>query len=587
MMTRMWWVGACGLALVACGPPPVTDACKGRLVGDLVVTEIMLDPEGTDTGAEYFEIYNTLGSDLDLKGMVIFTRDTDGTGAKSHIIKAGTVKAQSYFTFGDIRAGVLPKWIGYTYGDALGSFPNTKGVVGIKCGTTTFDEFTWTKAARANRSRMLDPTAPKTSMANDDESKWCDTQAGTVYVGNSAGTPGAENVACMPEATIGTCVENGTTRAIRFPGTGDLIITELMPNPKVALSTTGEWFEVLATKSVDLNDLTIANPTSDTDVRSSACIPVSPGEYVLFARSGDSFINGNLPTPKLTYSLSLTDTMSRLFLRRGDAGIDEAAYLAAANGISWQLDDAQLNDVANNDPLNFCLSSRQWDAGVDAGVRDLGSPGARNEICPGRFDGGSPDGGGPDGGSPDAGDPNSCFDVGAGAFRPIVKATTGDFVVTEYMADPAVVTDALGEWFEVLVKSAADFNGLMLSGTTGLTTLSSANCLRYDAGTLVLFASNADTAANGGIGPLLSTVSFGLTNGTGSIRLFTDAGMVDQVMWTTSVTSGRSKQLDINKQDSVQNDMQTNFCDSDAGILLADGGAGDKGTPGIANRTCP
>ena len=77
MTTRFGWVGLGCLALVACGPPPVVDVCKGRLAGDLVVTEIMLDPEGTDTGGEWFEIYNTLGTDIDLKGMVIFTRDTD------------------------------------------------------------------------------------------------------------------------------------------------------------------------------------------------------------------------------------------------------------------------------------------------------------------------------------------------------------------------------------------------------------------------------------------------------------------------------------------------------------------------------
>jgi hypothetical protein len=581
MMTRFGWIGLGCFALIACGPPPPTDICKGRLAGDLVVTEIMIDPGGSDTGGEWFELYNTLGTDIDLKGMVLFTRDTDGSGAKTHVIKAGTIKAQSYFTVGDIRAGALPAWIGYTYGDGLGSFGNAKGIVGIKCGTTVFDEVTWTRAGKSDRSRMLDPTASLTATENDDETKWCDTTPGTVYSGSSAGTPGAANVACQPEAMVGTCVEAGTTRPIRVPTSGDLIITEIMANPKIAAAGTGEWFEVLATKAVDLNDMTIANPTSDSDVKSSACIPVNPGEYILFARSADSFINGNLPTPRLTFGLTLTDSMSRLYLRRGDAGIDEAAYNASSDGVSWQLDSNTLTDTANNDPLNFCPSLMRWDAGPDAGT-DFGSPGAPNVMCPPRADSGTPDGG-----VVDAGDPNSCFDSVAGAFRPIVKPASGDFVVTEFMADPVAANDNVGEWFEVLVKGASDVNGLLLAGNSGLIAMNSANCLRYDAGTLLLFANSADPALNGNIGPLTASGTFGLTNATtGRIVLSTDAGLVDQVTWA-AVVAGKSRQLDINKQDSAQNDIAANFCDGDGGVVLLDGGLGDKGTPGKANHACP
>ena len=567
--------GTPGAANAACSQ--TIGNCTGRSVGDLVVTEIMLDPGGTDTGLEWFEIYNPLGTAIDLGGMEIFTRDTDGTGAKSHVIGQGTINAQSYFTLGDVRSGPLPAWIGYSYADALGSFGNARGVVGIKCGATVVDQATWSRVAKSDRSRMLDPTIAKTSAENDDEANWCDTQGGTVYSGTSAGTPGAENAVCLAEATTGTCVEDGGVRQIRAAGTGDLIITEIMANPKLAAATTGEWFEVLATKDVDLNDLTVATPTAATLLKRTECIAATAGEYVLFARSADSFINGSLPAPKLTYSLTLADTQSRLYLRRGDAGIDEAAYNNASNGSSWQLDSNQLNDVANNDPLNFCLASTQFNAAAGS---DFGTPGASNQACPARPDAGT------DGGVPDAGDPNSCFDIGAAAFRPIVKPVAGDFVVTEFMADPSAVTDAVGEWFEVLVKADADFNGLQMSGNSGLATVSSANCVRYDAGTLVLFANNANPTINGNIAPLVGTFGFALANTNAKIVLFTDAGTVDQVTWT-SVSAGKSKQLDVNKQDSVQNDVLTNFCDGDGGIVLVDGGLGDKGTPGTANHACP
>jgi hypothetical protein len=579
MTMRPLWIGLCALALLRCGPPPTnTDLCKGRLAGDLVITELMLDPEGTDTGSEWFEVYNTLGTALDLKGMVLFTRDTDGSGAKSHVIRAGSAPAQGYFTFGDVRSGPNPSWIGYSYGDALGSFGNGRGVVGIKCGTTVFDEVTWTKVAKPNRSRSLDPTQPKSSTGNDDETKWCDTQAGAIYFGANAGTPGQPNATCQVEAMVGTCLENGVARPVRPPGPGDLVITEIMANPKVASAVSGEWFEVLATNAVDLNDVTIATPTTDTQIKSMACVPVSTGEYVLFARSSDTFINGNLPTPKLTYSLTLTDSNSRLSLRRGDAGIDEAAYTTAADGIAWQLDSNKLDVAANDDPASFCKATKKWNPLVPDGGTDFGSPGEANEACP-FADAGN------DGGT-DAGDPNSCFDADAGVSRPIVKATTGDFVITEFMPDPVVVGDSSGEWFEVLSNGAADFNGMQMSGNTGLTSVNSSTCLRYPSGALLLFARSADPAINGGIAPVASTFGFDLVQSNGKIVLFTDAGTVDQVTWTT-VGAGKSKQLDANKQDSVQNDVLANFCDSVALIALTDGGVGDKGTPGSLNQVCP
>lgn len=596
MKTKMA-VGLSLLVLSACGSSSTgtTELCKGRKAGDLVVTEIMLDPAGTDTGAEWFEIYNTLGTDIDLKGMVLFTRDTDGSGAKSHTIKAGTIKAQSYFTFGDVRSGALPSYISYTYADSLGSFGNARGVVGIKCGTTTFDEFTWTRAAKVDRSRSFDPTAMKTAMNNDDETKWCDS-SGNVFAGTSQGTPGAENAVCLPEAMVGTCIENGTSRPIRAAGTGDLIITEIMPNPKVATSTTGEWFEVLATKSVDLNDVTIATPTSDTDIKNMNCIPVAPGEYVLFARSADPFINGNLPSVRLTYGLTLTDTMSRLALRRGDAGIDEAAYNtagSAGDGKSWQLDSANLTAAANDDPNAFCLAKTRWDGGfsADGGVlpTDFGTPGAPNEAC---SDGGVvlPDGGTPDAGPPpDAGNPMLCFDTTINDYRPLVRPVVGDLVITEMMPDPNAVTDALGEWVEVLAKNTIDWNGVSVAGNSGVITLSSPNCIRTDAGFLAVFAKNVDPNSNGNLPvPLFGIGNIGLNNTNGVLNVFTDGGNLDNVLWTNS-TAGRSKQLDVTKQDDVQNDNQANFCDArlDAGIVLMDGGVGDKGTPGQPNHTCP
>ena len=90
-------IAAAAALLMSCPPPPAPDACLGRVAGDLVISEVMLDPEGTDTGGEWIELFNTLGTPLDLKGLTLYVRDTDGSGAKTHAIRAGTAPARGYF----------------------------------------------------------------------------------------------------------------------------------------------------------------------------------------------------------------------------------------------------------------------------------------------------------------------------------------------------------------------------------------------------------------------------------------------------------------------------------------------------------
>ena len=59
---------------LGCTPPPTTDLCKGRVEGDLVITELMVDPAGVDTGGEWIEIFNTLGTPFDLKGLTLYVQ---------------------------------------------------------------------------------------------------------------------------------------------------------------------------------------------------------------------------------------------------------------------------------------------------------------------------------------------------------------------------------------------------------------------------------------------------------------------------------------------------------------------------------
>ncbi|MDP1828604.1 MAG: hypothetical protein Q8L48_35385 [Archangium sp.] len=547
---------------MSCAPAETTDACKGRTGGDLIITELMLDPEGTDTGGEWIEVFNTLGTPLDLKGLTLFTRDTDGSGSKTHVVRAGTAPARGYFVLGDVRSGPNPSWINYSYADGLGSMGNARGVVGLRCGQTPLAEFTWNTAARASRSRMLDGAGEPSSAIAAVEANYCDTPSGNVYFGNNSGTPGAANPRCVAEATTGTCVDNGVVRPMTAPQRGDLVITEVMASPAATSDTTGEWFELLARAAVDLNDLTIQTTTSSTRIDNMPCLRVDPGEYVLLARSADTFVNGGLPLPRHVYgSLSFADTTNqRIALTRGDAGIDEIALFPSASGKAWQLDPLKLDPGSNDDPNNFCRAPARWNPD---GGGDYGSPGVENPGCP----------------IADAGmsDPDACVDPISMVVRPVRRPQPGELRITEWMPDPAAVADTDGEFIEVLASADLDLNGVSLQVGSSKTTLASQGCLAVTANSFIVFGKNGSSAANGGLPMLQGIFSGSLANAGGSIVLSGfDGGSFDAISYSGS-RSGASQQVDL---------VDAGVCDTPAGVRYA-GGTGDRGTPGLTNVACP
>ncbi len=576
MTTRISMATFLSVALFGCNPqPPNTDLCKSRKAGDLVLTELMLDPDGADTGQEWVELFNATPQAISLKGVQVYTKKLDGTGLKAHGILAGEVPSRGYFTLGDVRQGPNPAWINYSYADGLGGLAQTEGIVGLRCGTTTLDEVTYTKAAKASRSRMLGGTSDPDATANDDEAKWCDTDPAKTYSGVNAGTPGAPNGECTASAQAGTCLENGTARAVVHPAAGDVIITEVMADPKAVADTAGEWVEVKAISSVDLNGLVLSAGSSKTTLAATSCLHLNAGDYGVLARSSDPATNGGLPAPLATITVSLANSGGPVTLSLPDAGVDTATLPAALSGVAWQLSPTTLDALANDDPASFCPATARF--GADGGG-DFGTPGAANTTCP------------------LAPDPNSCIDAASGRVRPIARPVAGDLAITEFMANPGAVSDTFGEWFEVVANQPVDLNGLVLGNEgTSTTTVSSQACLFLDRGSYAVFARSADAGANGGLPPPMATFGFALANsGSRFISISSQGAELDRFSYTTAAT-GASTQLASGLTAPTDNEVTTNVCPTPAGttygggLALADGGvtAGDRGTPGAANVACP
>jgi hypothetical protein len=552
--------GSPGAANPSCGN--VID-CTGRAAGDFIVTELMLDPDGTDTGQEWIELFNPRSTDAVLTGLTLYKKNVDGTGEVTHSITGGVVPANGYFVLGDVRSGTNPAWINATYGAGLGSLSNTSGIVGVRCGSLVLGEFAYNVPGRAARSRMLDGTTQPPTTALAIEANYCDTPPGALYFGNNAGTPGSANPACEPEATTGTCIEDGGMRSITAPNAGDLIITEVMSD-STAPDTTGEWFELLARAPVDLNDLTVYTTTTSARLTSGACMRVNPGEYVLLARSADSFVNGDLPAPRFTYGgPSFTNGANqRIGLSRGDAGIDEIALAPSSTGVSWQLDPMLLDPAANDAPTSFCSAPNKWNPD---GGGDFGSPGTVNAACRA---------------------PGTCLDTGTNLPRPVNAPPDGDLLITEWMTDPGPIADGDGEYFEFLAKSAFDLNGVAFRvGTTGAPRIiaTSNNCLPASANQYFVVGRNPNMAANGNLPPFIATLSATALTTTSVVTLFNPDGGVADTVTTAGGGNGFSQQVNPNFLTPAGND--TNQCPTPAGTVY--GTSGNRGTPGLANVACP
>jgi hypothetical protein len=171
----------------------------------------------------------------------------------------------------------------------------------------------------------------------------------------------------------------------------------------------------------------------------------------------------------------------------------------------------------------------------------------------------------------------SCDDQGT--TRAKVVPAVGDIVISEYMANPSKVGDALGEWFELRVSANVDIGGLQLGRAevdTGpgsvLLTLSPTECIPVTAGTHLLFAREADTMVNGGLPAVDHVVGFGVVNANDGLFIGMDDAILDTRTYTSTV-DGAATSLD--PTDPV-------FCTAEDIY-----GDGDFGTPGGVNPACP
>ena len=167
---------------------------------------------------------------------------------------------------------------------------------------------------------------------------------------------------------------------------GDLIITEIMNNPKGSTNnpiddSQGEWFEIYnkTNRSLNLKGLQVGGEsgvefTIDTDLN------IPPNGYVVLGLNNNMGANGGIPIDFQYTNLNLSNSSDTIFLAYGNTKFDEVAYGGSLGfpdvaGKSMNLNPSHYDADQNDVGANWCVST----AGLSSG--DFGTPGGVNTEC--------------------------------------------------------------------------------------------------------------------------------------------------------------------------------------------------------------
>ncbi len=405
---------------------------------------------------------------------------------------------------------------------------------------------------------------------------------------------GSKNT-CVDTSSDGGVKDSGgggfcSQAGVRCPAEGELVITEIMSDPKAVSDTTGEWFEVtnLTDETIDLTGVVVLGKyiesTGSWDMdHTIGELQIDPYQALVFFRSKDVSLNGGVDAVGYEYAgvfLTGTDTLG--LMNQDGAVIDVVSWSSDSGwpvvagysmALSGDLFDAALNDA----PSAWCVGQDTLAGG------DHGSPGVLNAACPPCGNGVTDDGEDCDDGNIVGGD--GCSAVCSG------EAMPGDLVITELMSNPKAVGDTVGEWLELYNAATPTLllDGLVLEiGSKKHTIAPASGHVVVPGGTYVVLARNASVTDNGGIEVAYSYGGIALANSTTTVRLSHPLyGVIDEVTYGDKeagwppVPDGKSLQLSAEVLDAATNDGGAWWCGA-----YSPYGAGDLGTPGSANEVC-
>ncbi len=393
-----------------------------------------------------------------------------------------------------------------------------------------------------------------------------------------------------------------------FVFVGDLVISEIHLRPDGVPGPDGQWFEVTNVAPNDMDLIGWEIWTSDGQaVTIDASVLLASGERAVIAASDDPVANGGLPVVDWAHggALELDEDGDELSLWLAGVEIDwvpiDLSFQGPDTGRALYADPDYLNAMDNDSPFGWCLTPADplYDFGGFPG--DYGTPGAENpaglcctdddgdgvSTCAGDCDDADPD---VFPGNPEIQDQadNDCDGLADEDF-----VTEGSVVISEFMDDPGLAFDAVGEWIELANNTPFTLNlrnwELSDNGTDYV--VIDEDVILLPASVVVLAASD-DPLFNGNL-PQVDWVyaysEFSLhSSDDDAIVLTMGPTEVDRVEYTNAdpwpSLEGHSTYLDLDYLDAASNDDPYVWCSTpEDEVFDFGGGPGDYGTPGDTN----
>jgi len=156
---------------------------------------------------------------------------------------------------------------------------------------------------------------------------------------------------------------------------GDLVISELMVDPKTSTDNEGEWLELYnaSGKELELRGCEL-DDGSKTPHALAQSVRIGSAAYLTLARHPAPGF-----TPGAVVALSLSNNMDSVAVRCGGVEIDRVSYDGRAgselhSGASLALDPGSLGATQNDAPSAWCAGRMSYGP-------ELGSPGRPNPPC--------------------------------------------------------------------------------------------------------------------------------------------------------------------------------------------------------------
>ncbi|MCB0047631.1 MAG: lamin tail domain-containing protein, partial [Caldilineaceae bacterium] len=372
------------------------------------------------------------------------------------------------------------------------------------------------------------------------------------------GTPGGAYVANPNPGPTDTPGDPGDPGVPPITGPLPRIrISEFMANPAAVNDSEGEWIELFNADSaaVNLRGWRIADLGSDGHTITDDLI-IQPGTYLILGRNDARSENGGVPVAYVYASVSLSNGEDELLLiAPGDREADRVVWgdgaLATSSGTS-------LERTGFSDGAGWATAWQAWPGSAG----DLGTPGDAYVANPNPEPTNEPG-------------PTATLPPDATPVPPITGEPPRLFI-SEFLANPAAVSDSAGEWIELYNDDniAVNLRGWRIADADD-----DSHTIEQDLYILptqyLILARNNDAATNGGVTVAYVYSGVSLANSEDELLLIGPGDvLVDEVRWgdaqAQSVTAGAS--------------LERIGFQTDRGWATAwqiwPGSAGDLGTPG-------